>query len=156
MLILNEVYTVLKARLKELTEVKKVDWYNEQYQNTEDEKATRYPAVYVEFLEPINWRQSGDKFQLADCTIKLHIVVYDILDSPLRTLQVAQAIFEHINSKGLYDGAKQLTTELVRSSSSFPKRYNQLKVVEMNFDFEVFDVSGMPMVTPVSPTFIIN
>jgi len=158
MIILNSIYEVLKGRLKAISSVKQVDWFNGQYNNMDDEKATKYPAVYVEFLDPINWVQSGNKFQHASVGIRLHCVLFDLLDSPLRTLTFSQAIYENINSKSLYDTNDfQLTTEMVRTATTFPKRYNQLKVVKMDFNCEVFDVTGMPIVEEVTNLgFIIN
>lgn len=156
MIIFNQLYDVLKGRLNAVSSVKKVDWYNDQYRNMDDEKATRYPAVYIEFIDPLVWRQSGRNFQLADCKIRLHCVVFDLTDSPIRTLNVAQDVFLAINGKSLYDTSNfQLTTELVRTESDFPKRYNQLKVEEINFSCEVFDVSDMPQVVATNPTFTI-
>lgn len=158
MIILNEVYTVLKERLKDVKNIKRVDWFNNQYNNMDDEKATRYPAVYIEFINPINWNQSGNKYQYATCTIRLHCVLFDIRDSPLRALKFGQLIFEEINSKALYDDNKtQLTSELVRRDTTFPTRYNQLKVVEMDFECEVYDTTGMPQLKDVANVdFIIN
>lgn len=157
MKIFNSIYTVLKSRLNEVSGIRRIDWFNDQYKNTEDEKATRYPAIYIEMLDPVEWKQSGRKFQTGRLSIRLHCVVYDIKDSPDRTIDFCQKVFEHINSKGLYDNTDfQLTTELVRSTTTFPKRYNQLKVVLMDFDCECFDVSNMPVGTAVSPEFIIS
>ncbi|MBN9293754.1 MAG: hypothetical protein J0G96_07235 [Flavobacteriia bacterium] len=158
MIVLNEIYTVLKSRLKELQEIKKIDWYNNQYNNTEEEKATRYPVVYVEFIDPISWIQNGDKFQHGTATIRLHCVVYDLQDTPVRCMEFVQKIYEHINSKSLYDATDfQLTTELVRQATTFPKRYNQLKVVMMDFVCEIFDISNMPEGIAVQPVeFIIS
>jgi hypothetical protein len=157
MIVLNEVYEVLKARLTEIESVKKVDWYNEQYTNTENEKATRYPAVYVDFSD-MNWQQSGDRFQHGACTIRLHCVVFDVKDTPVPTMEFVQQVFKHLNSKSLYNADNfQLTTELVRTFTSFPKRYNQLKVVHLDFSCEVFDVTDMPALVPVHPvSFVIT
>lgn len=157
MIILNNIYTVLKQGLNTVPGIKKIDWYNEQYRNTEDEKATRYPAVYIEFSDGINWMQSGDKWQHGILSVSLHCVLFDILDSPVRTLQFAQDVFTCINSKGLYDAdGNQLSTELVRIRSSFPKRYNQLKVAVLEFECEIFDTTDRPIVVGSNPDFIIN
>lgn len=146
MIVLNTIYTLLKEQLKSVDGIKKIDWFNDQYNNMEDEKATRYPAVYVEINDPIQWQQSGDRFQHGTATLRLHVVLYDITDSPVRCLEFAQKVFEKINSNSLYDDENfQWTTELVRQATTFPKRYNQLKVAQMDFVCEVFDVTNMPL-----------
>lgn len=148
MIVLNTIYTLLKEQLKSVKGIKKIDWFNDQYNNMEDEKATRYPAVYIEINDPIQWRQSGDRFQHGTVTLRLHIVLYDINDSPVRCLEFAQKVFEQVNSKSLYDEDNfQWTTELVRQATTFPKRYNQLKVAQMDFVCEVFDVTNVPVRT---------
>lgn len=158
MIIFNEIYKALQSQLNGVASIQKVDWYNEQYQNTEDERATRYPAVYIEFLDPVNWVQNGRRWQHATIGIKLHLVVFDLLDSPLRALEFGQLVFEQLNNAVLTDAnSGQLTTELVRESTTFPKRYNQLKIIELTWQCEAFDSSGMQKVesTQVS-NFIIN
>lgn len=49
-----KIYSIFKSHLttvlKAETSAKKVDWFNAQYEHTENEKATRYPALYIELM----------------------------------------------------------------------------------------------------------
>lgn len=163
MMIFELIKNQLEDRVKTTEGVKKVDWYNQQYQFTEKESGTRYPVVYIEFLDPVEWEETGREFQHGDVIIRLHVVVYDVTDSPSRTIAFAQNVFKNVNGKSLYmpvvgDNDFQLTTELTRVRTTMPKRYNQLKVVMMDFKCQAFDTSVMPEYTetPTAPTFTIT
>lgn len=141
-----------------LPTVKSVDWFNDQYKNTKDQKAESYPAIYIEILDPVNWKQLGDGLQTAKMSIQLHVVLFNLKDEPNAVLELAQLLHLAIQQKCLLDvNEKQITSELCRISSTLPKRYNQLKVMKVTYEFEYYDDSAMPIQVPISdPTFIIN
>ena len=135
---------------------KGIYWYNEQYQNMTEENAKRFPAVFIEILDPVIWKETGRHYQHGDVVARLHCVVYDIKEEPDKALAFAQQIFERLNGKVLYAENKQISTEMVRVSNTFPKRYNQLKVVLIDFRFEAHDLSGMPVYEQPDPPVLFN
>lgn len=151
------MYIELKDLLAELIQtnvpaVKSIDWYNNQYQNTEKKKAEPYPAVYIEVLDPQRWESGSDGLQVADMRITLHIVVFDLKDLPNAVLELAQSIYLGINNKALYRNSdnKQFSTPLSRVGSEFVKQYHQLKVMKLTFRFGYFDESNYPVLQSVN------
>jgi hypothetical protein len=86
----------------------------------------------------------------------MHCVVFDIKEEPDKAITFAQKVFKDLNGVVLTSAGQQLSTELVRSSSTFPKRYNQLKVVLVDFRFEAHDLSDMPTYEQVEPPVVFN
>ncbi len=140
-----------------LPEVKSFDWFNQQYVNTEKQKAESYPAVYFEILDPQNWQDGSNGLQVATMRIKLHCVVFNLKDEPNAVMELTQKIYLLFQGKALYVDPIQLTSKMSRVSSEFMKRYNQLKVMTLTFEFSYFDNSAEPVLVAVSPvSFVIN
>ncbi len=102
-------FEALKTLIKQrYTAVKTVDIYNRQYQRTEKLKAIQYPAVYIDFGK-INWNGNhSDGSQTANNhTIVLHFVNYDVDDSPVPTLTLAEGLHTAIKNKKLKDNTNQ-------------------------------------------------
>lgn len=151
------MYIELKDLLADLIRtnvptIKSIDWYNDQYRNTEKKKAETYPAVYIEVLDPQRWDSGSDGLQVADMRIQLHIVIFDLKDQPNAILELAQTIYLGVNNKALYRSIdnKQFSTPLQRVSSEFVKNYNQLKVMKLTFRFGYFDESNYPVLQSVN------
>lgn len=150
----KQVYDALEAIITGIQSngsnaFKKFDWYNEQYQNTEQEKATRYPVVYLEIIDPINWNQLGNDVQCANMRAMLHVIHYDVKDSPLELMDLSQLVYSALNRKCLWlPNNDQLSTSMVRYYTELPKRYSQLKVSKIGFEFEVYDYSNIPVTVP--------
>lgn len=149
MIVYNKLYEAIKVYLNTVTGLRNIDWYNEQYLNTEDEKAQPFPAVYVEILDPVSWKQMTPG-QSGTVRVKLHVVVYDIKDSPVPSLTFTQKVFDALHANYMSDSGDQLTTELIRDESNMPKRYGNLKVMHIRFVTEVYDASPIPATTPVA------
>lgn len=127
------------------TEARTKEPFNDQYENTDTDHAKAYPAVYFELLEPVQWNQAGNQYQTAKVRGQLHCVVYDIKDSKVKIQEFAQQIFLQFHNVKLYDiEQRELTSEWVRVGSSKPKRYGNLKVIQIEFEFEGFDYSTLP------------
>lgn len=123
---------------------KTIEPYNEQYQNTEKDDPKGYPALYIELLEPITWRQAGNAYQTADVRTRLHVVHFSLKTDKQGIHAHGQEAFELFNQKKLFDtDGNEMTTEWVRVGSSLPKRYRQLKVLTIDFEFGLFDRSGV-------------
>src|SRR5690606_30816116 len=99
-----------------------------QYRNFEDNKAIPRQAVFVEILDPIEWDQMTPG-QSGDVRVRLHCMLYDVKESPVPAMEYTQKIFLALQRKDMMDAdGKQLTTEMLRSQSEMPKRYDQVKV----------------------------
>lgn len=178
-----EVYGLIKQAIEDKLfgiGAQKIEFYNEQYLNMEEETATNYPAAYIEILDPVVWKQLSRKIQVADMTIRLHCVTYDVRDTLERSLEFSQKVLEALSGQRLYllvnvqlpyvpsgdpdnptepefdSEPQQLSTELVRVSSNMPKRYNQLKVMHIDFRCEVMDSSLVQKLTPVGGVDLIT
>lgn len=139
------------------TPFKTIEAYNEQYQNTTKDDAKGYPALYLELLEPINWVQSGNQLQMATVRTRLHVVHFTLKTEKTGIHELAQTAFEVFNQKALFIAPdKQLTTEWVRVASSLPKRYRQLKVLTIDFEFNLIDRSGMQLWNQANVGFVIQ
>lgn len=152
--IYNTLYTAIKNRLQTVNEIKSIDWYNQQYQNTDKEHVETYPAVYIEFLDPVNFKNGGEKWQHATVSFRLHCVVHDLTTSPTASLAIAQKATISLHGVDLYRTInnptpveEQLTTKLVRTAGTLPKRFKNLKVSLADFNCEAFDSSLMDDVT---------
>lgn len=157
------MYIQLKELLQErivsdVSAIKSVAWFNDQYKNTKEQKAESYPAVYIEILDPVNWKQLGDGLQTAKMNIQLHVVLFNLKDEPNAVMELAQLLHVAIQRKCLLDvNDKQITSELCRISSTLPKMYNQLKVMKVTYECEFYDDSAIPVQVAISsPNFIIN
>jgi hypothetical protein len=150
MTIYKRLKDAIEAKLQAST-ANKIDWYNEQYTNMEAEKATQYPAVYIEMLDPVQWKESGRNYQHGDVVARMHCVVNDVREEPDRAINFAQRVFLSLNGEVLTSAGQQISTELTRTSSNFPKRYGKLKVVLIDFRFEAHDLSAMPVLEDASP-----
>jgi len=139
---------------------KTIEPYNEQYQNTTKDDAKGYPALYFELLEPINWTQAGNGYQTARVRSKMHVVSHSLSRTKQSIHSISQNVLENFSNKRLFiDSTEiQLTTEWVRVASSLPKRFNNLRVVIIDFEFDLIDTSLMPNLTgaPGETTFTIQ
>jgi hypothetical protein len=151
------MYIELKDLLADLIRtnvptIKSIDWYNDQYRNTEKKKAELYPAVYIEVLDPQSWESGSDGLQFADMRIQLHCVIFNLKDEPNAIMELTQTIYLGINNKALYRSIdnKQFSSPLTRVSSEFVKNYNQLKVMKLGFRFGYFDESNCPVLQEVN------
>ena len=147
----------MSAKLMTIPGMKTVEEYNEQYRNTEQENAKLYPATYHEILEPITWETLGNNHQAADVTIRLHVVTFYLKNQKTTIHSVSQDVFEAINGWKMTDSdGNQLSTEWMRSSSTFVKRFGNLKVIEIEFKGRLFDCSIMPDLTNTTFQFQIQ
>ena len=139
-----------------LTTVKKVDWYNRQYERYQDLKAEPLPAVYIEFPRPVNWKTAGNKLQLADVVIRLHVVMFSLEDKPVQSLSLAKQVDALLNAKPLRQNNLYLSTALVRNESDLITEYDQLKVMVLGYATTLHDASLVPQLVPTNPQFVVK
>jgi hypothetical protein len=155
MIIYQIVKDLIQEKLSSVTQLKTIDWYNQQYTNTQNEEAEQYPAVYIEIDDSIAWEDLPDGIQAGDINIRLHVVINSLLDTPEQCLITSQAVFRALQGVALFDATdNQITTELCRRKTELVKRFDMLKVSIMKFECHCWDVTGMPeydtaMVQPV-------
>lgn len=149
----NALQTLIETGLNS---IKKIDWYNGQYNRYKDVKAVPFPNCLIEFPDEIDWRAGGNGVQFADIDIRLHLVVFDLNDNPVSIYQLASEVYKFINNKVLLDGIEQLSTELVRNRSTKITPDDQIKVMILSFGTNISDVSGCADTIPVNAQFIIK
>ena len=148
MKVYSEFENAAQTRLLSVAGVKTVEEYNEQYENTISEDPIGFPAVYFELMEPIDWEQLGNNHQAADVTIKLHVVAFYLKKQQNIINDLAQSVLVKFQGFSMVDSeGNQLSTEWIRSSSTKPKRYGNLKVIQIEFKGRLMDCSLMPTVT---------
>lgn len=133
--------------------IETVDWYNRQYERYEEVKAVRLPACYIEVPE-LRWETLGEGVQAARAEISLHLVAFDVADSPVPALQLARELHQAIQGHRLMDGSRQLAAELVRSFSRM-EQYDQLKVVVQGYATTLYDYSTLVEYGGASPSLVL-
>jgi len=150
----NAIETLIKTNLNA---IKTVDWYNQQYENYEDEKAINFPACYIEFEDPIDWQSLASGVQQAtNAKIRLHLVSFDIADSPEPAMELTTELHKVIHTKRLMDGSDQLSTELMRTQSELITRYDQLKVTILSYQTTLIDCSAVKATTTVTASLVVE
>lgn len=146
----------LESRIKTLSAIRTVDWYNDQYDRYEDLKTIALPACYIEFENPIQWVTNGDGLQTAQTEIRLHLVVFDVADSPNPSLELANDLHKTIHSHSLFKDNEQLSTELVRTSSALKTEYDQLKIIVLSYATTLYDTTTLRRYIEARPTFVLK
>lgn len=149
----NALQTLLQA---EVAELKEIDWDNEQWLNTEREKATDYPACYIKFANPINWQTKADGLKTAGSTIALTVVGNTLEDSPADIMEVASKVQKALHLKPLRKDDVTIASKLMLSSSTLNTRRRQLKVIGLTFSTELYDYSTLKQRVSVSPTLVLQ
>ncbi len=133
-----------------LTDVKQVDYYNEQYDNYDDSRPPKLPAVYIEFDNPMQWQTAGNGLQIAPETfIRLHLVIFDLNDNPGKLFELGKQLHQIMQGFEIYDtdGIK-LSTAWMRSHTEV-QQYNQVKILIMSYKTALYDTGTLPGTTAV-------
>ena len=149
----NTLQTLLKANVNSL---KTVDWYNHQYERYTDLKAVALPACYIEFEEPIAWQNASNKTQIAQVNISLHLVQFDISDSPKKIMELAKNTHLAVQGRALTLNGKPLSNSFTRSESELITQYDQLKVMKITYLTTLMDSSTAPKYNKRKATPLVN
>lgn len=146
MKVYQQLDDVTKTAISEIAELKTVEAYNDQYRNLENEDPKLYPAAYFELLEPLYWEQGLNNWQHAKVRMRIHVVVFDVKRTKVDLHDISQKVFVRLNGASFTDPTNtyNLTSAWNRVASSVPKRYKQVKVLTIDFEFEAFDASSVP------------
>lgn len=145
----NAIQTLIKSNLNT---IKTVDFFNRQYERYSETKAVAFPAIYVEFDSPLTWQDSGNKSQLAETEIKLHIVACSIEDTLDTVMSTAQEVHRCLHSRSLVYQENKLSTGMSRRQSELITSYDQLKVIILTYHTTLFDNSTVKIYSKVRVT----
>lgn len=151
----NTLKTVLNTHLNGTVKAKNITWFNNQYNRTEEVKGHSWPAVFIEFVQPINWQETGNGLLTADVDINLHVVMHKLKDDPTALLQLSDTVFKAVNHIAL-EGNYQLSSEFVLSGSNLVEGYDNLKAQVLTFTTEIASNYGMQELTEVAVEFKLN
>ena len=151
----NAIKTVLNTSLNGTVKEKNITWYNDQYNRTEEVKGHSWPAVFIEFVQPINWQQTGNGLLTANVDINLHVVMHKLIDDPTALLLLSNDVFKAVNNKAIEENY-QLSSELVLSASNLVEGYDNLKANVLTFTTEIASNYGMQELTEVPVKFKVN
>lgn len=156
MKIYNDLFNLTKLQIQNsglFPNFKTLDWFNEQYTNTENEEAEAYPAIYLEIQDDVIWNQLDNTCQTADIFMRVHVVINTLDDHPVDINNAAQDVFRMLHGKAFFDVRdRQITTELVRSRTKLVKPFKALKVAIVQFETHVFDFTASPEMESVELT----
>lgn len=154
-MIYTQLFEQLKAPIGELSNFKTIDYYNQQYYHTDDENAEAYPAVYIDFSNDFQWKDAGNKMQVAEgAIIALHIVEFDLKEDPIDVLNLGAELFKKLHGVRLFENDNQLTTALTRVSSGLVPRSKNLKIFKIAFRTDVFDTYAMDQGQVIPPNTV--
>ncbi len=143
-------YQAIKQLIEQIPDIRKVEFYNEQYQHYEQLNANEFPIAYVEFQQPIQWETAGEGLQISrNAVINVHLVDFDIKNDITGLLQLATELHKKLHLAKLMNAQEQLTTALMRTASEI-KQYDQIKTVILTYETALYDRSAMPNFTEVT------
>ncbi len=148
-----DYYNDLKQHITaNMPEIKHIDWYNGQYNRYEEVKATAFPALYIEFGNPLQWQTHGNGLQVAvDSSIRFHLVLFDVNDNPELNLALASNLHKLLHLYKIKDAnSVQLSTGLMRTSSELLTDFDQLKVIILEYSTALYDYSTIKPTTQVN------
>jgi len=136
-------YQSIKQLIEQVPDIRKVEFYNEQYQHYEQLNANEFPIAYVEFQQPIQWETAGNGLQIVrNAVINVHIVDFDIKNDITGLLQLATEVHKKLHLAKLMNAQEQLTTALMRTASDI-KQFDQIKTVILTYETALYDRSAM-------------
>ena len=114
-------------------EIKTVQLYNSQPDNTDKEEAKFYPAVYLE-MSDIDWVTKGLGIQQGEITMTVYVVTENYKTDDRQFLNVVDKVFACLN--GLQSCS---FTALERISERQDVNHDQLSIWEIDFRSTIYD-----------------
>lgn len=152
------MYTVffqaLAEHIQDTYQPKHIDWWNEQPEKHEEIHAHDFPAVYIEFGDPLTWEDSGSGEQQSEAEIHLHLVVFDLVASPVSAMAQAQLLHAVVQDVSLEQDGNQIEN-LTRIRTEL-RRYTQCKEVILSYEATLTDRSLAPRMVPAEPELRLN
>lgn len=92
-------YKIIKKRLREIPEIKDLDWFLQQYDDNQRGRVMyNAPGVYIQF-EPLITQQLDKFTQMADAVITIHLVTDSVHDNEKRIATSHATILDAIYGK---------------------------------------------------------
>lgn len=152
-----QYYTPLKTTLIALSSINHVDWFNNQYDRTEELNAIKYPAVFVDFESPTIWQDRGQGQQAGIARISFHVVVNSLADTPELADQKADEVHEALQNKSITTAAAVvLSTKLMRVESEIILDFDQIKVIKITYACELTDQSTQDCLVETNVTNLVT
>lgn len=170
---LQYVYQAIKKKLlHDVPEINQVDWFYEQYENTEEGNLVwTTPSVYVEYPETVRWVQRGANYQMATINITLHVVsasaygaedmrqvemtdglVISHLDLCQKVYAAIQKFFCNYSYLAEFPNEESvLLNQVVRTETEVSHNLSVFNVTKMTFTATIHDVNAMPVQVEVMP-----
>jgi len=142
----NEVYAKLESCLPQ---IKTVELYNSQPDNTDKEEAKFYPAVYLE-MSDIDWVTKGLGIQQGEISLTVYVVTENYKTDDRTFLTTVDEVYSCLN--GLQSCS---FTALERVSERQDTDHDQLSIWEIDFRSTLYDSQDNSMsemtVTTIDP-----
>jgi len=150
-----------------ISDIKHIDLYNNQFQNLSTNDPIPYPAVLIEIVPDAVFEQYSNKLQIAQITVNLYLGTEfasslrsndSKIDKSLEHLSLVDRLFKYVegvNNNDLPDELKSTIYEigsLHRKTVEFLTGYNTVKVTKTSFIFRFADASAYPTYTTVNLT----
>lgn len=134
-------YNALKTQIQAKTSVfKLIDMFNNQYEQYEQEKARKFPHLFIEFPGEIRWNEQSNKVQNApDTELIFHIVNMDLKDSPLPSMDLHNTLHQALNHHALIEQNIQISSSMMRIGTELVSSYTQLKVLKIKYSLDLYD-----------------
>lgn len=158
------VRQLLRDRLLEkIPTIAKIDRYNRQYENLEDNEAADYDSgvVYIEVI-PSRWEtMGGGKLQEADAVLRLHVCRTFFGDSssgedvadPFESFTFPAQVFQALQSFTLIDeDGRTIARTLTRTASTEDNDHNGLEIDLIEFSTRLTDYSAVKKIFKVEAT----
>lgn len=153
-----------KKILADAPEVLQVDWFYNQYENTEDGNLVwTTPSVYLEFSQ-VAWAQRGARHQVASISVIFHVVSasgygaedyqqteptdglvinhLDLCDKLYRLFQSFSCGYQYLSN--FSNEPNWLISSMVRVSTEVSHELNVFNVTKITFDLNIQDVGAIP------------
>ncbi len=147
-MILRNIYTVLRDRLAEITELKEVTWYTQQdvYSGDNEQSIYAVPAAYILF-DTINLQSLTRKVQMVErkFSFKIRLVSESYEETEqavLEHLELVQLVYENLEGYNYKDGDVQLINTISRTAIKPEHDLSNLLITEQSFSAIAFDYSN--------------
>lgn len=118
---LEKIETKIETKLSSITEVKLIDWFNDQYSGT----LHTVPAIFIEFPDSLVWKTLRGTFQSSNINVRIHLaskILPDLSGKLSKTLiseheEIVDKIFYAISGyNDNYDSGEKLFESLRRTA----------------------------------------
>lgn len=155
---ISQYFQLVEQQLKTITELKQVDWYTGQLNQTGDQTLYTTPAAFIEF-EQLQMQQMGNKIQRADINFNVYLVTKSNYNGAKRVigkhLDLLTAVYQNLTHysgklsalpafaalQGTEDDQTVVNT-LIRTNVQFIQELSNLVISIQTFQGSFIDTSA--------------